>query len=186
MRFVRTTPFAVLLVAAFGLACAVEPVSYDLVLAGGRVMDPETGLDAVMDVGISGGTVRAISPEGLEGTEVVDVSGHVVAPGFVDLHAHGHDPFSRDLQARDGVTAAFELEGGAYPVDEWYEEREGSWRIHFGATVAYGAPRSPTVRRGCSRSARTSARRPTRRRAGSRSRRCRRRSGRGWATAPWA
>ena len=128
-------------VTAFGLACAVEPVSYDLVLAGGRVMDPETGLDAVMDVGISGGTVRAISAESLGGTEVVDVSGHVVAPGFVDLHAHGHDPFSRDLQVRDGVTAAFELEGGAYPVDEWYEEREGSWRIHFGATVAYGAAR---------------------------------------------
>ncbi|MXW01790.1 MAG: D-glutamate deacylase, partial [Holophagales bacterium] len=127
--------------AALGLACAAEPASYDLVLAGGRVMDPETGLDAVMDVGISDGTVWAISAEGLEGTEVVDVSGHVVAPGFVDLHAHGQDPFSRDLQVRDGVTAAFELEGGAYPVDEWYEEREGSWRIHFGATASYGAAR---------------------------------------------
>ena len=122
-------------------ACAPEPVQYDLVLRGGRVMDPESGLDAVMDIGIDGGTVAAISPEPLDGTEVVDVSGLVVAPGFIDLHAHGHDPFSRDLQVRDGVTSAFELEGGAFPVDEWYAEREGSWRIHFGATTAYGAAR---------------------------------------------
>ena len=122
-------------------ACAPEPVRHDLVLRGGRVMDPESGLDAVMNVGLLGGTIAAISEGPLDGTEVVDVAGHVVAPGFVDLHAHGHDPFSRDLQVRDGVTAAFKLEGGAFPVDEWYEEREGSWRIHFGATTAYGAAR---------------------------------------------
>ena len=123
------------------VACVPEPVQYDLVLRGGRVMDPESGLDAVMDVGIDGGLIAAVSEGPLNGTEVVDVPGLVVAPGFIDLHAHGHDPFSRDLQVRDGVTAAFELEGGAFPVDEWYEEREGSWRIHFGATAAYGAAR---------------------------------------------
>ena len=124
------------------VACAPEPAHYDLVLRGGRVMDPESGLDAVMDVGIDGTEIRAISPEPLSGAEVVDVSGLVVAPGFIDLHAHGHDPFSRDLQVRDGVTSAFELEGGAFPVDEWYAERDGSWRIHFGATTAYGEART--------------------------------------------
>ncbi len=130
------------LVALFASSgCAPAPLTYDLVLSGGRVMDPESGLDAVMDVGIVGGTIQAIAESPLEGRQVVDVSGHVVAPGFIDLHAHGHDPFSRDLQVRDGVTSAFELEGGAFPVDEWYAEREGSWRIHFGATVAYGAAR---------------------------------------------
>ncbi len=134
---VLALPIAVLLLSA----CAPEPVQYDVVLRGGRVMDPESGLDAVMDVGVSGAAIAAISTEPLSGSEVIDVSGLVVAPGFIDLHAHGHDPFSRDLQVRDGVTAAFELEGGAFPVDEWYEEREGSWRIHFGATTAYGAAR---------------------------------------------
>jgi len=123
------------------VACVPEPVQHDLVLRGGRVMDPESGLDAVMDVGIDDGLVAAVSEGPLDGTRVVDIPGLVVAPGFIDLHAHGHDPFSRDLQVRDGVTAAFELEGGAFPVDEWYEEREGSWRIHFGATAAYGAAR---------------------------------------------
>lgn len=123
-------------------AQAASAQLYDLVLEGGRVMDPETGTDAVLNVGILDGSVAALTSAPLRGREVVDVSGHVVAPGFVDLHAHGQDPFSRDLQARDGVTTALELESGVWPVDEWYAEREGSWRINFGATTSYGAARA--------------------------------------------
>jgi len=114
---------------------------YDLVLTGGRVMDPETGRDEVMNVGIRDGRIAAISTDTMRGAEVMDVSGLVVAPGFIDLHAHGQDPFSRDLQVRDGVTTAMELEGGVLPVDEWYAEREGNWRINFGATVSHGNAR---------------------------------------------
>lgn len=120
----------------------VEAQLYDLVLEGGRVMDPESGLDARMSVAILDGTIAAISSDQLEGREVVDVAGHVIAPGFIDLHAHGQDPFSRDLQVRDGVTTALELESGVWPVDEWYAEREGNWRINFGATTSYGAART--------------------------------------------
>lgn len=114
---------------------------YDVVLRGGRVMDPESGLDAVMNVGITGGRIEAITASEITGRDVVDVSGHVVAPGFIDLHAHGQDPFSRDLQVRDGVTTALEMEGGVWPVGEWYAQREGNWRINFGATTSYGAAR---------------------------------------------
>lgn len=130
-------------IAAFAVV-ATAPVrgqTYDLVLEGGRVMDPESGLDAVRNVGIIGSSVAAITPSAITGREMVDVSGHVVAPGFIDLHAHGQDPFSRDLQVRDGVTTALELESGVWPVDEWYAEREGRWRINFGATTSYGAAR---------------------------------------------
>jgi len=116
--------------------------TYDLVLQGGRVMDPESGLDQVINVGIIDGSIAAITTQALEGNEVIDVSGLVVAPGFIDLHAHGQDPFSRDLQVRDGVTTALELESGVWPVDEWYAEREGNWRINFGATTSYGAARN--------------------------------------------
>lgn len=122
-------------------AGAAQAQLYDLVLEGGRVMDPESGLDARMNVGILDGSIAAISQDRLQGREVVDVSGQVIAPGFIDLHAHGQDPFSRDLQVRDGVTTALELESGVWPVDEWYEQREGNWRINFGATTSYGAAR---------------------------------------------
>lgn len=131
---------------ALALSAAVLPAPgsaqvYDVVLRGGRVMDPESGLDAVRDVGIRDGIVAAIAEGPLQGRDVVDVSGLVVAPGFIDLHAHGQDPFSADLQARDGVTTALELEGGVFPVAEWYGERNGGWRIHYGATVSHGAVR---------------------------------------------
>ncbi|HKJ01129.1 MAG TPA: amidohydrolase family protein [Longimicrobiales bacterium] len=115
--------------------------TYDIVLRGGRVMDPESGLDGVRNVGIRGGRIAAITQGPLEGHDVVDATGLVVAPGFIDLHAHGQDPFSADLQVRDGVTTALELEGGVFPVADWYAERGGGWRINYGATVSQGAVR---------------------------------------------
>ncbi len=102
--------------ALVGLACLLgcatplpsEP--FDLVVRGGRVMDPETGLDATRNVGIRAGRIAVISAWELDGTEVLDATGLVVAPGFVDLHAHGQDLVSNGFQAADGVTTALELE----------------------------------------------------------------------------
>lgn len=137
-----TRLLAVACVAAIlGLAAPMHAQTYDLVLRGGRVIDPESGLDAVRNVAVRDGRIAAVTAGPLEGREVVDVSGLVVAPGFIDLHAHGQDAFSRDLQVRDGVTTALELEGGVWPVAAWYAEREGTWRINFGATVSHGAIR---------------------------------------------
>jgi dihydroorotase len=124
------------LAAGCGRAPEAPPAS-DLVLEGGRVMDPETGLDAVRNVGIKGGTIVAISEGPLEGKETLDVGGLVVAPGFIDLHAHGQDPVSNRLQARDGVTTALEMEIGVYPVARWLASREGKAIIHYGATVGH-------------------------------------------------
>ena len=114
---------------------------YDLVLAGGRVMDPESGLDAVRHVGIRDGAIAEISESPLDGATVVDVSGLVVAPGFIDLHAHGQNLYSSRLQAQDGVTTALELESGTGDVEEWYARREGRAVIHYGATASHGAAR---------------------------------------------
>jgi N-acyl-D-aspartate/D-glutamate deacylase len=110
---------------------------YDLVLAGGRVMDPETGLDAVRHLGIAGGKIVAISESPLQGPASIDAKGLVVAPGFIDLHSHGQDPANYALKARDGVTAAFELEVGAADIDRWYAEREGKALIHHGVSVGH-------------------------------------------------
>jgi len=78
---------------------AVAQERYDIVIANGRVMDPETGLDAIRDVGIRAEKVVAISEVPLAGATEIDASGLVVSPGFIDLHAHGQSAgtFSRFL-----------------------------------------------------------------------------------------
>src|SRR5262245_45283098 len=82
--------FALLAAASpFAWRAAQPPARYDLVIANGRVMDPESGLDAVRHVGIRAGKIEAISDTPLAGTRVIDATSHVVAPGFVDLHEHG-------------------------------------------------------------------------------------------------
>ena len=118
-------------------AAAQNPAEFDLVLANGRVMDPESNLDAVRYVGIRNGKIAAISEQPLRGSTVVDVKGLVIAPGFIDLHAHGQDDENNRYQARDGVTTALEMEVGASPVASWYAAREGKSLINFGATVGH-------------------------------------------------
>src|SRR6202040_4014598 len=103
----------------------VSGPGYDIVIAYGRVMDPESGLDAVRNVGISGGKIRAISVEPLKGATVLDAKGLVVAPGFIDLHEHAQEPRNYQFQVHDGVTTSLELEVGTDDVDAWYAQREG-------------------------------------------------------------
>ncbi len=136
---------ALLLLAGVAGPAAAQEATYDLVLARGRVIDPETGLDAVRYVGINGGTIAAISSQPLKGRQVVDVMGLVVGPGFIDLHAHGQDSVSSRFQAQDGVTTALELEGGTGDVPGFYSSRVGRAVINFGATVSHGDARAAVL-----------------------------------------
>ena len=112
--------------------------TYDIVLQGGRVMDPESGLDAVLNVGVRGDRIAEISEQTLLGREVLNASGLVVAPGFIDLHAHGQTNRANEFQAHDGVTTALELESGKAFLRQWLELRSGNAVINFGASVAHG------------------------------------------------
>lgn len=123
------------------LAVTVSAQPFDVVIAGGRVMDPESGLDAVLDVGVRGGKVEALSAQPLEGVRRIDAKGLVVAPGFINLHWHGVEPRSDYYQAMDGITASFELEVGAADVDRWYDERAGRMPIHYGVAVGHAPVR---------------------------------------------
>ncbi|MBV8878600.1 MAG: amidohydrolase family protein, partial [Planctomycetaceae bacterium] len=127
-----------LLLALLGGCATTAPAdAYDVVLVGGRVMDPETGLDAVRNVGIRQGRIVVVTPDGIRGTETLDARGLVVAPGFIDLHSHGQDPENYALKAADGCTTALELEVGAADVDAWYAAREGKSLIHYGTSVGH-------------------------------------------------
>jgi N-acyl-D-aspartate/D-glutamate deacylase len=118
-------------------ASQVQASSYDIVIANGRVMDPESGLDAVRNVGITAGKIRAISVEPLKGKTVLDAKGLVVAPGFIDLHEHAQEPRNYQFQARDGVTTSLELEVGTEDVDAWYAKRESKSLINFGVSAGH-------------------------------------------------
>src|SRR5260221_7546110 len=122
-----------ILIATSGLYAQV----FDIVLSHGRVIDPESGLDAVRNIGINGKRIAAISTAPLRGKTEVDVRGLVVSPGFIDLHSHGQDDENYRYKARDGVTTALELEIGVSPVAEWYQSREGKALVNFGASSGH-------------------------------------------------
>jgi len=129
--------FSFLTISAFAAA-----QQYDLVLEGGRVMDPETGLDAVRNVGIREGKIVRISSEALNGLRVVHAGGLVIAPGFIDLHQHGQDLASQRVKAFDGVTTALELEIGAPDVAQFLKSKQGHSLIHYGTSASHVAARA--------------------------------------------
>ncbi len=118
---------------------AVAPLSaqtFDLAIVNGRVLDPESGLDSLRNLGISGGRIAAVTANPLTARTTIDATGLVVAPGFIDLHAHWQTPETHRYQARDGVTTAFELELGTGDIDGWYAARTGSL-INYGVSVGH-------------------------------------------------
>ncbi len=124
------------------LSTFAQTPTYDLVLKGGQVIDPETELNAIRNIGIIGDKIVEISQTELSGKEVIDVSGLIVAPGFIDLHVHGMTNKAHEYQARDGVTTALELEGGRDFLREWLASKKGNSIVNFGATVPHSTIRA--------------------------------------------
>ena len=111
---------------------------FDLVIANGRAVDPETGLDGVRWIGVRAGKIAAISRTPITGKQSLDARGLVVAPGFIDLHAHGQQLAGARMQAFDGVTTALELEAGTLPVAQAYEQVAKEGRpINYGFSAAW-------------------------------------------------
>jgi imidazolonepropionase-like amidohydrolase len=110
---------------------------YDRVILDGRVMDPESNLDTVSNIGLLDGQIAAITTQPLHGRDTVDARGLVVAPGFIDLHDHGQTPETYRLRSLDGVTTTLELELGTSDVAAWYRERSAGERINYGVSIGH-------------------------------------------------
>ena len=108
---------------------------YDIVLIGGRVIDPETKLDAIKNVGIRNNKIAVISSNSIKGKETINVSGLVVSPGFIDLHIHGRTNIEQEYQLHDGLTTALELEWGIENLKDWYLSRKDKALINYGGSV---------------------------------------------------
>jgi N-acyl-D-aspartate/D-glutamate deacylase len=127
----------VTLVLAASMTTSAQPPVFDLVIAGGRVIDPESGLDGIRHIGIRGDRIVQISTEPLTGRDTLDAAGLVVSPGFIDLHRHAVGDNSFRYAARDGVTSTFELEIGAPDVEAWYRMMGPARLINFGVAAGH-------------------------------------------------
>ena len=102
-QFVRATAGAAVGARATGLLAQ----SYDMVVKGGRVLDPSLHVDAALDVAIAGGRIAAVEADIPAGSaEVVDARGRFVVPGLIDVHTHyAREPEGPRICLEDGVTA---------------------------------------------------------------------------------
>ena len=100
---------------------SVRAASYDLLIKGGRVIDPSVGLDGIRDVAITGSRIVAVESNiPGDATDTIDARGKIVAPGLIDIHTHaGRGKESPALALQDGVTGFVDAgSGGPDNIDE--------------------------------------------------------------------
>ena len=131
---------------SFSAVSSASVETYELVIMNGRVIDPESKTDAVRNLGISNGKIKAISRDRLNGRNTIDARGLVVAPGFIDLHQHGQNEENFRFKALDGVTSALELEVGTGDVARWYADRAGKSLINYGVSSGHLAARMAAMK----------------------------------------
>ncbi len=142
---------AVLLLGLGAAACAPD---FDLVLAGGTVVDGTGSEGYAADVGVLAGRIAEIGDlAGRSAAERIDVTGHVVAPGFIDPHTHSRGTIfeipTADNFVRQGVTTLMEGNDGGSPLDlgRWYDSltASGGTAPNFGMFVGHGSIRSEVI-----------------------------------------
>ena len=127
------------------VACGQAPQPYDVAINNGRLIDPESRLDAVRSVGIRAGKIAAISETPLEAENMVDARGLVVSPGFINLHSHSVATAGYQLELLDGVTTVLELEAGSFSISRFGQQLGDAPLTHFGASVGHAWIRMQVV-----------------------------------------
>ena len=125
------------LLALVSLPATAYAQQHDVVILNGRVLDPESGLDAVRNIGIRGDRIVTVTTGTISGRSTIDARGLAVVPGFIDLHRHAHGDNSYRFQVLDGVTSALELEVGTADVDGWYRARAPGRLVNYGVAVGH-------------------------------------------------
>jgi len=131
------------LLAALYVASVVHATQqdFDLAILGARVVDPETEMDQVLNIGITDAKITGITEDAITGREQIDATGLIAVPGFIDLHAHGQDPYSEKVAIFDGRTTQMDLEAGALPVSSYLRTKTGRSLSNYGTSVSHAAAR---------------------------------------------
>ena len=136
---IKLTALSLMAVLGTALSFSAAAETYDVVINNGRVMDPETLFDDIANVGIKNGRIVNISKKALKGSETIDATGKIVAPGFIDTHFHFQAPIGYRLGLRDGLTSSMDFEmgcAGSY-ISAWYKAREGKTQANYGCAVSH-------------------------------------------------
>src|SRR5688572_13399288 len=116
--FVRTSALAAV---SFAGSRRAHAAPHDLLIRGGRIIDPSRGVDRIADLAISNGRIAAvglgIAPEGAK--ETIEAVGKLVVPGLIDVHAHARTPDMPGIVLSQGVTSLVDAGSqGADKIDE--------------------------------------------------------------------